>query len=119
MLMRMAADLANVAVLELMPPIMLGRAAVGVGAFPKMAGFIGGENVKRMLVVFFFCGFVIPASSANAVALEVMLLIIHFRVNPEQRTVVLVAGTVMIKAVSRRPFGAVGVVLMNKYLDGT
>ena len=68
MLMRMAADLANVAILELMPPIMLGRAAVGVGAFPKMAGFIGGENVKRMLMVFFFCGFVIPASSANAVA---------------------------------------------------
>ena len=48
-----------------------------------------------------------------------MLLIIHFRADPEKRTVVLVAGTVMIKAVSRRPFGAVGVVLMNKYLDGT
>ena len=48
-----------------------------------------------------------------------MLLIIHFRADPEQRTVVLVAGTVMIKAVSRRPFGAVGVMLMNKYLNST
>ena len=48
-----------------------------------------------------------------------MLLIIHFRVNPEQRTVVLVARAVMIKAVGRRPLGAIGVMLMDKHLDGT
>ena len=103
----MTADLADVSLFKLMPSIMLGRAAVGVGAFPKMTRFVGGEDVKRMHMVFFFCGFVISASCANAGTRKIMLLIIHFRVNPEKRTIVLVACTVMIKAVGRRPFDAV------------